>query len=136
LSAFKVGKESALSMVIIHESASGSSSKDLICWFVMVLCLGLFFLAIGFSTDSDFLQRFLTFLLAIFVGFMLVWNVTPALHTPLMSVTNAISGIIIVGTMLLLMPVDNLSWFDISSGMAMIGTFFASINIVGGFMVT
>jgi NAD(P) transhydrogenase subunit alpha len=67
---------------------------------------------------------------------MVIWNVTPALHTPLMSVTNAISGIIIVGSMLLIRPVKTDPWHDVSSILGMVGTFFASINVIGGFVVT
>ena len=65
----------------------------------------------------------------------MVWNVTPALHTPLMSVTNAISGIVIVGAILQVVEInDNI--FSLSSILGAIAIFFASINIFGGFMVT
>jgi NAD(P) transhydrogenase subunit alpha len=77
------------------------------------------------------LQHLTVFVMAVFVGFQVVWNVTPALHTPLMSVTNAISGIIVVGG--LLGSSDKLST---SVGVAIVATLFATINIAGGFLVT
>jgi NAD(P) transhydrogenase subunit alpha len=81
------------------------------------------------------LQNITIFVLAIFVGFHVVWNVTPALHTPLMSVTNAISGIIIVGAILQIVEIDG-EVITLSSLLGAIAVFFASINIFGGFLVT
>ena len=72
------------------------------------------------------------FTLACFVGYYVVWKVTPSLHTPLMSLTNAISGIIIIGALIS----AGTSEFGISSVLGFIATFFASINIFGGFVVT
>jgi NAD(P) transhydrogenase subunit alpha len=72
------------------------------------------------------------FVLAIFVGYHVVWTVTPALHTPLMSVTNAISGIIIVGAMLAAGP-QPIDWGTVLGFIAVV---LASINVFGGFMVT
>jgi len=81
------------------------------------------------------LQNITIFVLAIFVGYHVVWNVTPALHTPLMSVTNAISGIVIVGAILQVVEIhDNIITF--SSILGAFAIFFASINIFGGFLVT
>jgi NAD(P) transhydrogenase subunit alpha len=80
-------------------------------------------------------QNITIFVLAVFVGFHVVWNVTPALHTPLMSVTNAISGIVIVGAILQVVEIDG-NLFSLSSILGTIAIFFASINIFGGFMVT
>jgi NAD(P) transhydrogenase subunit alpha len=93
------------------------------------------FVLLGLMTDSEpiLLNRFFIFILAIFIGYMVIWNVTPSLHTPLMSVTNAISGIIIVGSML---ELDSVSFFDEMSICGVIGVFFASINVFGGFIVT
>ena len=71
------------------------------------------------------------FVLAVFVGYHVIWNVTPALHTPLMSVTNAISGIIVVGGLL-----DGRGELHASVGVAIVATLFATINIAGGFIVT
>lgn len=80
-------------------------------------------------------QNITIFVLAIFVGYHVVWNVTPALHTPLMSVTNAISGIVIVGAILQTVPVSE-ETFNLSSVLGAIAVFLTSINIFGGFMVT
>jgi NAD(P) transhydrogenase subunit alpha len=77
------------------------------------------------------LQRLTVFVLAIFVGWQVIWNVTPALHTPLMAVTNAISGIIIIGGMLQWGPADSAPVI-----IGAIATFFAAINVAGGFLVT
>ncbi|MBL9016344.1 MAG: Re/Si-specific NAD(P)(+) transhydrogenase subunit alpha [Myxococcales bacterium] len=79
------------------------------------------------------LQHFTVFIMAIFVGFQVVWNVTPALHTPLMSVTNAISGIIVVGGLLGARTDGPLHG---STLVAIAATLFATINIAGGFLVT
>ena len=92
------------------------------------------------ETVDPFVINFIVFTLAIFVGYFVVWSVTPALHTPLMSVTNAISGIIIVGslTLIILNPEENnlQNNFDISSLMGFFATILASINVFGGFVVT
>jgi NAD(P) transhydrogenase subunit alpha len=77
------------------------------------------------------LQHLTVFVMAVFVGFQVVWNVTPALHTPLMSVTNAISGIIVVGGLL-----GSTGKLGPSVGVAVVATLFATINIAGGFLVT
>ncbi len=79
------------------------------------------------------LQHLTVFVMAIFIGFQVVWNVTPALHTPLMSVTNAISGIIVVGGLLNARGAGGLTNGVI---VAIVATFFATINIAGGFLVT
>ncbi|MEM8813959.1 MAG: proton-translocating transhydrogenase family protein, partial [Pseudomonadota bacterium] len=76
-------------------------------------------------------QHFIVFVLACFVGFQVIWNVNHALHTPLMSVTNAISGIIILGA-LLQIGSDN----TIVVVLAAISVLIATINVVGGFLVT
>lgn len=75
------------------------------------------------------------FILAIFVGYFVVWSVTSALHTPLMSVTNAISGIIIVGALIALGSANN-EVTSISKWLGFIAIIIASINIFGGFVVT
>ena len=87
------------------------------------------------------LVNFIIFVLAIFVGYFVVWAVTPALHTPLMSVTNAISGIIIIGSLTLLCIESdifnsNSDGTDLSVILGYIATVIASINIFGGFVVT
>ncbi len=77
------------------------------------------------------LQHLTVFVMAVFVGFQVVWNVTAALHTPLRSVTNAISGIIVVGGLL-----QGRGDLSTSVIIAVVATLFASINIAGGFIVT
>lgn len=72
------------------------------------------------------------FVLAIFVGYHIVWNVTPALHTPLMSVTNAISGIILVGAMLAAGQAES----DWGTWLGAVAVMLAAINVFGGFLVT
>ena len=81
---------------------------------------------------SPFTTAFISFVLACFVGYFVVWRVTPALHTPLMAVTNAVSGVIIVGAIITLGLSDN---FNISA-IGFIAILLASINIFGGFIVT
>jgi NAD(P) transhydrogenase subunit alpha len=89
-------------------------------------------LLLGFYAPESFLSHFTVFVLACFVGWQVVWNVTPALHSPLMSVTNAISGIILVGA--LLQVTANASTPTVILASIAIGI--ASINISGGFLVT
>jgi len=81
------------------------------------------------------MQNITIFVLAIFVGYHVVWNVTPALHTPLMSVTNAISGIVIVGAMLQTVTIGG-ETLNLTSILGTIAVFLSAINIFGGFMVT
>jgi NAD(P) transhydrogenase subunit alpha len=85
----------------------------------------------GSPEATELIQRFTVFVMAIFIGFQVVWNVTPALHTPLMSVTNAISGIIVVGGLL-----AGSGELNTSVIVAVVATLFATINIAGGFIVT
>ena len=82
--------------------------------------------------SMDFLSLFTIFVLACFVGFYVVWSVTPALHSPLMAVTNAISSVIIVGGLLAAGPVD----VDFSTVLGFSAVTLASVNIFGGFIVT
>ena len=84
------------------------------------------------SGVDPFIFAVTVFVLACFVGYYVVWKVTPALHTPLMSVTNAISGIIIIGAMIAASPAN----FSLASVFGYIAVFFAAINIFGGFIVT
>lgn len=92
--------------------------------------------AIGAAETSiageQFVFAITIFVLACFVGYYVVWKVTPALHTPLMAVTNAISGIIIIGAMIAAAPAS----FSLASSLGYLGVFFAAINIFGGFVVT
>lgn len=84
----------------------------------------------------SFLSLFTVFVLACFVGFYVVWSVTPALHSPLLSVTNAISSVIIVGGLLAAGPAAELADVDLSSLMGFLAVTLASVNIFGGFLVT
>lgn len=81
---------------------------------------------------EELLSHLTVFVLAVFVGWQVIWKVTPALHTPLMSVSNAISGIILVGAMITAGAV----LVDLSGWMGLAATFFAAINVAGGFWVT
>jgi NAD(P) transhydrogenase subunit alpha len=94
----------------------------------MLGLLALFLLSLGWRGGHEFLDQITVFVLSCFIGYMVVWNVTPSLHTPLMSVTNAISGIIVIGGMLFVSGSN--AWI---SGIAI---FLATINIAGGFLVT
>jgi NAD(P) transhydrogenase subunit alpha len=87
--------------------------------------------AVASAATVALLQHLTVFVLAVFVGFQVVWSVTPALHTPLMSVTNAISGIIVVGGLL-----GSTGALHTSVAVAVVATLFATINIAGGFLVT
>ncbi len=88
-------------------------------------------LGLGLAAPASFMAHFTVFVLACFVGYMVIWNVTPSLHTPLMSVTNAISSIIIIGALIQISSPD--PWVMWLSGIAVLIT---SINIFGGFAVT
>ena len=82
---------------------------------------------------TPFIFGLSVFVLACFVGYYVVWRVTPALHTPLMAVTNAISGVIIVGAIIALGPSGE---FDFPHLLGFVAVTIATINIVGGFVVT
>jgi len=84
------------------------------------------------DTVDPFVIAFTVFVLAVFVGYHVVWNVTPALHTPLMSLTNAVSSIIIVGAILAAGPLE----MGLGTIFGLIAVALVSINIFGGFMVT
>ncbi len=111
-------------------AAAPKKSKTLTYITMLVVTIAL--LVLGKVAPSDFLDHFTVFVLACFVGWQVVWNVTPALHTPLMSVTNAISGIILIGGMFHLSGAP-------TAAITLLGTaavFLAAINISGGFLVT
>lgn len=99
---------------------------------VLLVIAGAALLGIGFVAPSSTLSHFTVFMLACFVGFQVVWSVKPALHTPLMSVTNAISGIILIGGMLQLLGTD----LNVTTILGAIAVLIAAINIAGGFLVT
>jgi NAD(P) transhydrogenase subunit alpha len=89
--------------------------------------------AVGAVTPPEFVAHFTVFVLACFIGWQVVWSVSAALHTPLMSVTNAISGIILIGGLL---QAGALGTDSLALLLGTIAVFFASINVVGGFLVT
>lgn len=102
--------------------------------------IGQAFAAEAAEEGHDFISQFSIFVLAVFVGYYVVWSVTPALHTPLMSVTNAISSVIVVGA-LLAVAVEASDAFSLSGHwlakiLGLIALILASINIFGGFLVT
>ena len=84
------------------------------------------------GTVDPTVVNLVVFVLAVFVGYHVIWNVTPALHTPLMSVTNAISSVIIVGAILAAGP----SEIDFGSALGAVAVALASVNVAGGFLVT
>ena len=92
---------------------------------------GLALLGLGAVAPPSFMAHFTVFVLACFVGYMVIWNVTPALHTPLMSVTNAISSIIVIGALLQISSASSMIMW-----IAAFTVLITSINIAGGFAVT
>lgn len=82
--------------------------------------------------DANFVSQLFIFVLAIFVGYYVVWSVTPALHTPLMAVTNAISSVIIVGALIAVGPTE----LDLAKVLGFVAMTLAAVNIFGGFTVT
>ena len=99
---------------------------------VLLAVVGIVMLGLGFVAPDKTLSHFTIFMLACFVGFQVVWSVKPALHTPLMSVTNAISGIILVGGMLQLLGTN----LNLTTILGAVAVLIAAINIAGGFLVT
>ena len=106
---------------------------------ITFLVAAVVFWFIGAYAPPAFLGHFTVFVLAVFVGYMVVWNVTPALHTPLMSVTNAISSIIAIGALVQIAPPlaggapppnEWIRW------LAVVGIVLTAINMFGGFAVT
>ena len=85
---------------------------------------------------DPFIFRLSIFILSIFVGYYVVWSVTPSLHTPLMSVTNAISSVIIVGAIIAALAGSTNNIFEISNIFGFLAIILAAVNIFGGFLVT
>lgn len=110
------------------KSKAEEEKKSIFSPGLMLGLLSLLLLALGWKGENEFLEQLTVFVLSCFVGYMVVWNVTPSLHTPLMSVTNAISGIIVIGGMLFVSGSN--PWI------AGVAIFVATINISGGFLVT
>ena len=85
---------------------------------------------------DPFIFRLSIFILSIFIGYYVVWSVTPSLHTPLMSVTNAISSVIIVGAIIAGLAGNSDTIFNTSSIFGLLAISLAAVNIFGGFLVT
>ena len=85
---------------------------------------------------DPFIFRLSIFILSIFVGYYVVWSVTPSLHTPLMSVTNAISSVIIVGAIIAALASSSNNVFEMSNIFGFLAIILAAVNIFGGFLVT
>ena len=85
---------------------------------------------------DPFIFRLSIFVLSIFIGYYVVWSVTPSLHTPLMSVTNAISSVIIVGAIVAASGLTTQTGFELSNILGFAAIMLAAINIFGGFLVT
>jgi NAD(P) transhydrogenase subunit alpha len=100
--------------------------------FVWPVLITLALVAVGLWAPESFLSHLTVFVLSIFLGWKVIWDVAPALHTPLMSVTNAISGIIIIGGMLQISS----DWMAPTTILGVIAVILGTINVAGGFMVT
>jgi NAD(P) transhydrogenase subunit alpha len=109
----------------------GAPKKSAAATLIALVSVVALILGIGALAPPSFMGHFTVFVLAIFVGWQVIWNVTPALHTPLMSVTNAISGIIVIGALL---QMGSDSW--VVMFLAALALLVASINVFGGFWVT
>ncbi len=123
-----------------HGAGEPMSGKALA---VVFLAGAMLFWFIGANAPAAFLANFTVFVLGCFVGYMVIWNVTPALHTPLMSVTNAISSIIVIGALIQIAPpmMENAAAAgdrpdELIRWMAVVGIALTSINMFGGFAVT
>jgi len=120
-----------------HGASQPMSARSL----AIVFGLGaLAFALVGLYAPVSFLSHFTVFVLACFVGYMVIWNVTPSLHTPLMSVTNAISSIIAIGALIQIAPPLTGGGADRPGGLilllAVVGLALTAVNMFGGFAVT
>jgi H+-translocating NAD(P) transhydrogenase subunit alpha len=120
-----------------HGASEPMSAKSL----ATVFGVGaLAFLLVGHYAPASFLAHFTVFVLACFIGYMVVWNVTPSLHTPLMSVTNAISSIIAIGALVQVAPPLTDAGADrpnvLILGLAVFALVLTAVNMFGGFAVT
>jgi NAD(P) transhydrogenase subunit alpha len=123
------------------EAAAEPAAKGGALTVVCLIAVAALLLCIGLWAPASVAGHFTVFVLACFVGWQLVWNVTAALHTPLMSITNAVSGIIILGGLLHLntggaTAADTGSTHTTAVILGALAVFFATINIAGGFLVT
>eukprot|EP00741_Cyanophora_paradoxa_P005244 tig00000865_g5084.t1 len=113
-----------------HGGGGGGAPADTSA--TSVFAAALFFIAVGVFAPGQFISHFTVFILACFIGYQVIWNVTPSLHSPLMAVTNAISGIIVVGGMVGLQ--EKLE--SIPTVLGGISILIATVNIAGGFLIT
>ncbi|MEL6383397.1 MAG: proton-translocating transhydrogenase family protein, partial [Cyanobacteria bacterium J06626_18] len=114
------------------QASKAAKTQNPIKSLIWPLLIGAALVGIGVGAPESFLSHFTVFVLAIFLGWKVIWDVAPALHTPLMSVTNAISGIVIIGGMLQISG-------DLMSATTILGAiaiFVGTLNIAGGFFVT
>jgi NAD(P) transhydrogenase subunit alpha len=119
------------------EQPTGPSEAEIarkqgVSMLIKLTIIGVFLYLLALVAPPDFMQHFTVFVLSVFIGWQVIWNVSHSLHTPLMAVTNAISGIIIIGG--LLQTRDDMT--NIMTVLAFVAILVASINIVGGFLVT
>jgi NAD(P) transhydrogenase subunit alpha len=141
LSAAPPQAKSAAAPVIVKKSVHGAGAPASASTLSLMFgCAALLFVLVGAYAPTAFISHFTVFVLACFVGYMVVWNVTPALHTPLMSVTNAISSIIAIGALVQIAPpLDGVAegrpttWI---LGLGALALVLTSINMFGGFAVT
>ena len=127
LSATPSKPTAAPAATVDHVSVAKHPFKELL----PLLIAGLVLFSVGAVAPESFMAHFTVFILACFVGYQVIWNVSPSLHTPLMSVTNAISGIIVIGALVQISATS-----VIVSSLAGLAILIASINIAGGFLVT
>ena len=127
LSAAPAPQTEAPAYAPVKEQQKPSAIKQL----TPLIIAGLVLFGIGSVAPTSFMTHFTVFVLACFIGYQVIWNVSASLHTPLMSVTNAISGIIVIGAVVQVSSPD--VTISILAGLAIL---IASINITGGFLVT
>ncbi|MBK8956924.1 MAG: Re/Si-specific NAD(P)(+) transhydrogenase subunit alpha [Proteobacteria bacterium] len=131
LSAAPKKTESAAPPPKAHGHGHGAPAANPMSTLIVLIVGALAMWGIGSVAPAAFMSHFTVFVLAVFVGYQVIWNVTPALHTPLMSVTNAISGIIVIGA-LLQISTEGFMITLLSAAAILLAT----INIAGGFLVT
>ena len=124
-------KAAPVEPTVIEEPRQLSAASKAKMTFAAMAASLLALLGVGSVAPAEFMSHFTVFILACFVGYQVIWSVTASLHTPLMSVTNAISGIIVVGALLQISSSD--PWV---MGLSAVAVLIATINIAGGFLVT
>ena len=127
-----MAKRTDIHTILVIGSAAGVAAMGLekidFLWYLKKISL---LALVGYSAPPSFMSHFIVFVLSCFIGFSVIWNVSHSLHTPLMAVTNAISGIVILGALL---QIGSGNWLVVI--LAALSVFMAGINIFGGFMVT